>query len=62
VSGGLRCACPTREAWRVSARNANYSAFNGYRRAYSDYSEVVCKRCGARWRTKARYVDRLKDR
>lgn len=37
----------------------NYSAFNGYRYTPSDYSSVHCKRCGAVWRTKAKFVDKL---
>lgn len=63
MSGGPVCQCGTREAWRVTARNCNYSAFNGYRRTYSDYSEVTCDRrlggCGRFWRTKAAYVAAL---
>jgi hypothetical protein len=38
---------------------ANYSSFNGGRRTPSEYSEVICSRCGRRWRTKAAYVDTL---
>ena len=58
----LRCTCATRDAWCVAVRKANYSAFNGYRRTPSDYSEVVCQTCGARWRTNAKYVDTLPGR
>lgn len=58
-----RCGCPDRAAWRVTVYRANYSAFNGYRRTPSDYSEVRCDRdlggCGARWRTNAKYVETL---
>lgn len=61
----MRCACRKRDAWRVLTREGNYSAFNGYRRAWSEYSEVHCEReeggCGAAWRTKARYVAELPD-
>lgn len=39
--------------------HGNYSAFNGYHFTPSDYSELRCKTCGASWRTKARYVERL---
>lgn len=60
-----RCACGTREAWRVRVRYGNYSAFSGYHRTYSDYSEVACEReaggCGVVWRTKANYVAVLLD-
>jgi len=45
----------------VWQRNVSFSAFNGYRRAYSDYSLIHCLACGALWRTKANYVNRLRD-
>lgn len=57
-------ACRTpqhRSRWRVRVRRANYSAFNGGRRTPSAYSELVCLDCGARWRTKAAYVDGTSD-
>ncbi|WP_411140272.1 hypothetical protein [Streptomyces sp. x-80] len=50
-----------RPAWRVVVRNANYSAFNGYRRAPSPYSLLRCLECGAAWRTKAAYVTSIQD-
>lgn len=61
-----RGGCTDRKAhrplhWYVTVRKANYSAFNGGRRTPSDYSEVRCFKCGARWRTKAAYVDELPD-
>lgn len=63
MSGGAVCHCGKREAWRVVTYKANFSAFNGYRLTRSDYSEIVCQSaaggCGARWRTKAQYVERL---
>ena len=59
MSGGLRCTCRGWYGWRVTVYRGNFSAFNGYRFTPSDYSEVVCERCGARWRTKAKYVDSL---
>jgi hypothetical protein len=43
-------------AWRVMVRRANYSAFNGYHRTPSLYSQLTCTECGAVWRTKAAYV------
>jgi hypothetical protein len=60
----LGCRCEGSRAermrqWIVTVLRANYSAFSGYRWTPSDYSEVRCRRCGARWRTKASYVDRL---
>ncbi|WP_052398055.1 hypothetical protein [Streptomyces sp. NRRL F-5123] len=57
-------ACTNRDhrpAWRVEVRKANYSAFNGGRRTPSDYSQVRCGECGARWRTKAAYVAKTPD-
>lgn len=48
--------------WRVVDRYCNYSAFNGGHRTYSDYSALVCLRCGAHWRTKANYVAQIDDR
>lgn len=49
--------------WKVTVRNANYSAFNGYHRTPSAYSEVVCTspehNGSPRWRTKAKYVEKL---
>lgn len=47
--------------WYVWTRNANHSAFNGYRRTWSPYSLVECRCCSALWRTKAAFVDRLAD-
>lgn len=61
--GGPRCGCGSREHWRVAMYRCNYSAFNGYHYTPSDYSEIICERaeggCGARWRTKAKYVETL---
>jgi hypothetical protein len=65
VSGHYGCRNPDhRQWWRVSVYKANYSAFNGYHRTPSDYSEVVCIAADApalctKWRTKAAYVDGL---
>ena len=47
------------EMWEVTMYKYNASAFNGYHYTPSDYSEVRCKGCKARWRTKAKYVDKL---
>lgn len=62
MSGGTACReeCH-RPSWRVVARRANYSAFNGGRRTPSLHSELRCGECGARWRTKAAYVDQTPD-
>lgn len=67
MSGGRSCKCLERDkpfakrAWRVLAYRCNHSAFNGYRRTPSQYSAVTCLACQASWRTKAGYVDSLKD-
>ncbi|MFD4397241.1 hypothetical protein [Kitasatospora sp. NPDC058478] len=62
MSGGNTCRDKThRPRWRVQLRNANRSAFNGYRLTPSDYSEVRCGECGHVWRTKAAYVTTLPD-
>jgi hypothetical protein len=64
VSGGGACRDRThRDGWVVAAREVNYSAFNGYQRTPSDYSEIRCTApdCRARWRTKAAYVTELPD-
>lgn len=47
----------------VTQRRCNHSAFNGYHRTPSDYSNVVCTRkgCWGTWRTKASYVESLPD-
>ena len=47
--------------WVVVDRNCNYSAFSGYQQTYSAYSALKCNACGARWRTKAEYVNTLDD-
>lgn len=67
MSGGFACKCdeskkPLGERrWFVSDRNCNHSAFNGYRRTWSDYSSIKCGTCRACWRTKAAYVCLLRD-
>jgi hypothetical protein len=61
------CRCEERSKplherrWVVTARECNYSAFSGYHWTPSDYSALRCGRCGASWRTKAKYVDQLLD-
>ena len=63
MSGGVPCECKpkTKVNWVVTGRRCNYSAFNGYHRTSSDYSQVHCRKCRGVWRTKADYVDRLSD-
>ena len=58
----MRCTCPKPlRRWTVFRRNYSCSAFNGYRREWSAYSDVECKTCERMWRTKAAYVDGLPD-
>jgi len=64
MSGGTACECEgTRKErmknWVVKHLLHNHSYFGpGPRGSYhpSDYSEVWCKKCNKRWRTKAKYV------
>jgi len=51
----------TERNWIVVNRECNYSAFSGYRWTPSRYSLVHCRECRALGRTKAKYVDQLKD-
>jgi hypothetical protein len=73
MSGGKACDCSEKQEplapaegsnrpgrlWRVVQYRCNHSAFNGYHLTHSDYSAITCIRCGAHWRTKAPYADRL---
>ncbi len=67
MSGHTKCECGRKrndhEDLVVIARNENHSAFNGYKRTWSEYSHVRCTRpgCYGDWRTKAKYVDHLPD-
>jgi hypothetical protein len=65
VSFGCHCEerkkPPHMRRWVVLHRRCNYSAFNGYHYTPSDYSSVWCWACGAVGRTKAEYVDYLRD-
>lgn len=64
MSGGITCRNKDhRPFWVVVQRNYNASAFSGYRKTYSEYSEVRCTVGGCRsvWRTKAAYVGGLPD-
>lgn len=62
MSGALACRNPAhRPGWVVLVRQANYSAFNGYRRTPSAYSAVRCTLCPRSWRTRAAYVATLPD-
>jgi len=69
MSVSFSCHCKERKkpldkrAWVVIHRNHNHSAFESpkFYEHYSDYSTVKCLRCGAIGRTKAKYVNLLKD-
>ena len=67
MSARIPCSCGRTRGdhgdLEVSMRNCNYSAFNGYQYATSDYSQVVCTRngCHGTYRSKAKYVDTLPD-
>jgi hypothetical protein len=47
--------------WEILQYRCNHSAFNGYHYTPSDYSTVRCCSCGAVGRTKAKYVDSLRE-
>lgn len=47
--------------WFVTRRNETASAFNGYRRVWSASSDIMCRVCGAFWRTKAKWVSELEN-
>ena len=67
MSVSFSCHCEERKKpvkkrnWVVCQRHARCSAFDGYRVRSSDYSRVKCLSCGISGRTKARYVELLKD-
>lgn len=60
MSGGRKCCCKNPK-WEVLQYKCNYSSFQYPKNSYhvSKYSLVGCKNCGATWRTKAGYVDKL---
>lgn len=60
MSGGQSCKCAKKHL-RVFQRYCNHSAFSGYQRTPSAYSSIRCLRCGAIWRTNAKYVPDLAD-
>jgi hypothetical protein len=53
--------CNHKEHWRVLRRHWTRSAFDGYKKRWSKYSDVVCLKCVTLWRTKAAYVEELED-
>lgn len=62
MSGGPACTVKGHRHV-VVVRNANHSAFNGYRWTWSRYSEVWCVNNPTRgpWRSAAKQVDSLPD-
>lgn len=64
MSGGLACKNKEhRKWWRVTDRNHNRSAFNGYHYTPSDYSRIICtvRHCTGCWRSKAPFVASIPD-
>lgn len=55
------CECKPKDKrkWFVMRRHERCSAFEGYRRVFSNFSDVFCLGCFRLWRTKARYVGHL---
>lgn len=64
MSQGLICdsTCHGREREnvRIVHHRHNHSAFSGYHWTASDYSQVVCLKCGTYWRTKAEWLWKTK--
>lgn len=64
---GFGCKCPERSKpvgerdWVVTEYKWNSGAFVTAGGEYSDYSEIRCLQCAARGRTKAKYVEQLKQ-
>ena len=68
MSAHIACTCNgTRKQkmknWYITVRNGNYSYFEKPKgkRHYSDYSTVMCSKCGMYIRSKAEYVLNLPD-
>jgi hypothetical protein len=67
MAQSFNCKCGERSKpledrnWEVLKYKCHHSAFNGYRRTYSEYSTVICNQpgCPGLGRTKAAYVDEL---
>lgn len=60
MSGGKKCSCD-KPNWEVLQYKCNYSYFQYPKGEYHDskYSLLQCKNCGATWRTKANYVEKV---
>jgi len=67
MSSPFDCKCPERKKpvaarnWVIEQFRCNHSAFNGYHWTASDYSTVRCLECGCVGRTKAKFVDDLRE-
>ena len=63
VSFSCSCEIKNKDNWKVLHRKHNHSAFESppYAEHVSEYSTVICEKCGGCGRTKAKYVDGLKD-
>ena len=64
MAHGNACCCEVKDEsnWVVLHYKHNHSAFEHpkYAEHPSEYSTVMCKKCGMIWSTKARYVEMLK--
>lgn len=64
----MSCKCEERQkpvadrAWFIMQYRCNHSSFNGGRRTPSDYSEICCHMCRCVWRTKASFVEILRQK
>lgn len=56
-----RCKYTGTEKLVVETRMCNYSKFNGSRYTPSSYSGIRCLNCRYPWRTRAAWVDDLRD-
>jgi len=62
MSGGPACKCPESKKplkernWIAETYKCHHSAFNGYKKTYSEFSRIRCQSCLFVWRTKASYV------
>ena len=60
LSSAAKCAAGP-DKWVVVHRNCNYSTFNGRHYTPSAYSALKCQACGHRWRSKGKFVGKVRD-
>lgn len=65
MSKGIACSCsgPIEDRlknWRIIQFKCNHSAFNGWKKTYSEYSSFRCMVCTNIWRSKSDYVFKVK--